>query len=102
MHRRASSWYGAVIAPVGQASMQRVQVPQWSMAGSSGGSGSVVITSPSSSHEPISALMTQVFLPTQPMPARAASSFSMTGAVSTPQARVCVPGTVSRIQSASS
>ena len=53
MHRRASSWYGAVIAPVGQASMQRRHVPQRSIAGSSGGRSSVVIISPSSSHEPI-------------------------------------------------
>ena len=39
MHSRASSWYGATIAAVGQAPMQRVQVPQWSVAGRSTGNG---------------------------------------------------------------
>ena len=35
MQRRASSRYGAVIACVGQTSMQRVQVPQCAVAGGS-------------------------------------------------------------------
>jgi hypothetical protein len=38
MQRRASSWNGAVIAPVGQASMQLVHLPQWLRSGSSGSS----------------------------------------------------------------
>jgi len=33
MQRRASSLYGATIAPVGQAGMQAAQVPQWALAG---------------------------------------------------------------------
>ncbi len=36
MQRRASRWWGAVMARVGQASMQRVHLPQWSPKGGSG------------------------------------------------------------------
>jgi hypothetical protein len=39
MHRRASSSYGATIAPVGQAEMHAVQVPQCAVTGSVSGSG---------------------------------------------------------------
>jgi hypothetical protein len=39
MQRRASSSYGAVIARVGQMSMQRLQLPQCSGCGASTGSG---------------------------------------------------------------
>jgi hypothetical protein len=39
MQRRASSRFGAVIACVGQMSMQRVQVPQCAVAGGSTGNG---------------------------------------------------------------
>ena len=42
MHRRASNRCAAVIAPVGQAVMQRSHVPQRSGTGSSGGNSSVV------------------------------------------------------------
>ena len=37
MHRRASSSYGATIAPVGQAAMHAVQVPQCAVTGSVSG-----------------------------------------------------------------
>jgi hypothetical protein len=95
MHFRASSSYAAVIACVGHASMHRLHVPHRSTAGSSAGSSSVVSTSPSSTHDPMFSLITHVFFPTQPIPARAASSFSITGALSTAQ-RVCASGTSSR------
>ena len=36
MHRRASSWYGAGNALVGQMSRQLLQLPQWSVSGVSG------------------------------------------------------------------
>ncbi len=91
MHRVASSWYGAVIAPVGHASRHRVQVPHRSTAGSSTGRSSVVSTSPSSRNDPACGWITHVFLPIQPTPARAANSFSITGTVSTPH-RVWHPG----------
>jgi hypothetical protein len=38
MQRRASSCQGATMAPVGQAGMQAVQLPQCALAGSSSGS----------------------------------------------------------------
>ena len=37
MQRRASNRWGATMAPVGQASMQAVHVPQWWVTGSLGG-----------------------------------------------------------------
>ena len=40
MQRRASSRYGATIAPVGQALMQALQLPQWPLTGAVSGSGS--------------------------------------------------------------
>ncbi len=91
MHRRASSWYGAVIAAVGHASMHRRQVPHRSTAGSSASSAKLVNISPRKTHDPIFSLITHVFFPIHPIPARAARSFSITGAVSTLH-RVAAPG----------
>lgn len=41
MHSRASTLYGATIAPVGQASMQRVQLPQCAPGVSGASSGAI-------------------------------------------------------------
>jgi hypothetical protein len=83
MQRRASSWYGAVIAPVGQAGMQALQLPQRSFAGVSTGNGRSVNSSPSMKSEPARSLIRFVCLPIQPRPALRASGFYMTGAEST-------------------
>ena len=65
----ASNWWGAMKALVGQASIQRVQVPQRSGAGRSGVSSSEVRITPRKSQEPICWLMMQVFFPIHPTPA---------------------------------
>ena len=57
------------IAAVGQASMQRVQVPQRSGGGASGSRSSVVSSSPRKNHDPSFWLIRQVFLPIHPSPA---------------------------------
>ncbi len=77
MHRRASMVYGAGNASVGQASRQRVQLPQWSVIGGSGRSGRSVRMTPRKKNEPAVSFKTSVFLPIQPMPAAAASSRSV-------------------------
>ena len=64
-------------------SRHALQVPQWSMSGSSGGRSSVVKIEPRNSHEPYSRDTRLVCLPCQPSPAPAASGFSITAAVST-------------------
>ena len=83
MQRRASSRYGTGNAAVGQTSRQAWQVPQESGSDWSGGSSSVVKIAPRNSHEPNSRETRLVCLPCQPMPAAAASGFSITAAVST-------------------
>ena len=83
MHSRASSWYGAVIAPVGQAGRQAVQRPQWSACGASTSSGRSVYSSPSTNQEPARGWIRLVCLPIQPRPALRASGFSITGPEST-------------------
>src|ERR1700686_1238093 len=83
MHLLESSWYGARIASVGQASMQRVQVPHRSGAGMSGASSRDVRITPKKNHEPLFLLMMQVFLPIQPTPAYFAKTRSTIGPVST-------------------
>ena len=83
MQRRGSMRYGSGRAPVGQARRQASQEPQWSSSGGSAGSSSVVNTSPRNSHEPKRRETRLVCLPIQPSPARIASGFSITGAVST-------------------
>src|SRR5437870_6536164 len=70
-------------ASVGQASMQRVHVPQRSGAGVSGSMSSEVSNSPRKNQEPIGSLMRHVFLPIHPSPARLAYARSSNGAVST-------------------
>jgi len=72
-----------MIAPVGQAGMQAVHVPQWALAGASGGRGRSVRISPRKNHEPASRAIRLVCLPIQPRPALRASAFSSTGALST-------------------
>ena len=79
MHKRASSRYGAMIAPVGQASMQAWQVPQWSVAGGSTSRGRSVYSSPRKNQDPAVRLRRLVCLPIHPRPASRASGFSMTG-----------------------
>ncbi len=82
MQRRASSWYGAVIARVGQISMQRAHVPHRSAIGSSAGKARSVRISPRKNIEPASCDSSKVCLPRQPMPDLRASSTSNTGAES--------------------
>jgi hypothetical protein len=57
------------MACVGHASMQRVHVPQRSGGGESGSISIDVRISPRNTHDPISWLIRQVFLPIQPSPA---------------------------------
>ncbi len=89
MQRRASSANGATKAWVGQASRQARQVPHRLRIGcATPPSGSSVTStssrsSPSSAHEPAPGMISSVFLPTKPSPARSASSRSSTGAEST-------------------
>ena len=83
MQRRASRRYGAVIARVGQTSMQRVQLPQCALAGGSTGSGRSTNNSPRKNQLPPSLSIRQVCLPIQPSPALRASARSSTGAEST-------------------
>ena len=83
MHRVASSTCGATNAAVGQASRQRVQVPQWSSAnGASMARSRSVNTVPMKKSDPTPGRSSMVFLPIQPSPARWASSRSGTGPAS--------------------
>ena len=82
MQRRASTWCGATMAPVGQACMQALQLPQWPLTGSVGSSAMSTRISPRKNMEPASRLSTSVCLPRQPWPLRWASSASSTGAES--------------------
>lgn len=61
--------FGLIMAWVGQASRQRVQVPQVPVLGSSGVNGMVVRISPRSTNEPNSGVISVVFLPIKPRPA---------------------------------
>ena len=83
MQRRASTTYGSVIAPVGQARMQSVQDPHRSVPGSSGSRSSVVRISPKRSHDPYCVETRFECFPIQPSPACWAHAFSITGPVST-------------------
>ena len=76
---------------MGQASIQRVHEPQWSVGGVRGGGkeartlvwrGKVVTMVPSKRYEPRFGWMRRVCLPTHPRPAREAYSRSSKGAVS--------------------
>jgi hypothetical protein len=83
MQRVASSTLGSTKASVGQASRQRVQVPQCSVEnGSSGARSRSVKIDPMKVQEPAPGRMSMAFLPIQPSPARSASSRSGTGPVS--------------------
>jgi len=84
MQRRASSWYGAVMARVGQMSRQAVQLPQRDVTGSAAVAaiGRSVQISPRKNQEPASRFSTSVCLPIQPRPALRASAFSSSGALS--------------------
>jgi hypothetical protein len=82
MQRRASSRYGATIARVGQTSRQAVQRPQWSAWAGVRGSGMSTQISPRKNIEPPSRDSASVCLPRQPVPLRAASSTSSSGAES--------------------
>ena len=83
MQRVASTVPGATMAPVGHADRHAVHSPHWSKPGSSGSSGRLVMRHPRNSHEPSSGLITQLFLPIQPMPACCAYTRSWIGPVST-------------------
>ena len=82
MQRRASIWYGPVIACVGHTSMHLAHVPHRSVTGASTGSGRSVRISPRKKVEPASSDSSSVCLPRQPSPALRASSTSITGAES--------------------
>ena len=90
--RRASTTKGSGMAPVGQASRQALQAPQWGVAGASAGSSRLVSRWPSSSQEPRSRWIRLPCLPIQPRPASSAQALSSRGALST-QARQRTPGT---------
>src|SRR6185437_15178614 len=64
MHRVASSMRGSTIAPVGQASMHRVQLPQWSAVnGVSAASGRSIKSVPRKKNDPARGLINIVFFP---------------------------------------
>ena len=79
--RRSES--GAMMARVGQASRQAVQLPQRSSVGSSIGRGSEMNNSPRKNQLPPSRASRFVCLPIQPSPALRARGFSITGPEST-------------------
>ena len=83
MHNRASSLKGAVIACVGQASMHKRHSPQERSSGVSGAKSRVVITLARNTHDPSPLVMSMVFLPINPSPARCARARSRSGPVST-------------------
>ncbi len=71
MQRFASITPGAMMAPVGQSSMQRVHVPHPSAAGPGVGSYTAVVTiDPSTNQLPAPGSSRLAFLPYQPSPAR--------------------------------
>ena len=75
--RAASTTPGCTMAPVGQASRQRRQLPQPSGAGSAlVGNGAVVTTHPSTNQLPAPGTSRFAFLPYHPMPAWYATSRS--------------------------
>ena len=72
------------MASVGHASIQRVQLPQWSAVGSISYSSSIsTISSAKKKKEPTCLLNRLLFLPIQPKPAFFAHALSKTGAEST-------------------
>ena len=75
-------WFDKVWAPVGQALMQALQLPQCSVTGSVAGRARSTNTSPRKNIDPPSRLSTRVCLPRQPRPLRVANSASSTGALS--------------------
>ena len=80
MQRRESSTPpSAAIAPVGQATMQRLHEPHDFRRGESGGTASVVAIAPSSTHGPNPGASSIVDLPSHPSPARAARGRSSSG-----------------------
>src|SRR5512133_898212 len=81
MHLRASTVRSSHIAPVGQASEQSRQVPQWSLSSAlSKTSAAEVTISPRKKNDPQSSLRTRLLRPRHPSPARMAQVFSVTGA----------------------
>src|SRR5688572_31910071 len=100
MHLVESTTYGSTIASVGQASMQAVQLPQWSVIGSSYSRSRFSRISPRKTQEPNSFVITFECFPIQPTPARIAQGFSITGEVST-QTFPAAPGISTTIQSRS-
>ena len=72
MHSRASTPPSGAMAPVGQASMHRRQVPQRSGGGAHCASPSIGIetsNSPRKYHDPVPWWIRHAFLPIQPRPA---------------------------------
>ena len=90
MHLRASITPGAIIAPVGHASIQRLHLPQSGKVAVAvfvrifcGARSSVVIITARKTHVPNSFVIRHVFFPTSPNPASCAKARSKTGPVST-------------------
>src|SRR5690606_28230852 len=84
MHLLASICAGATIASVGQASIQRVQVPQKSPAnGASYSNGKSTISVARKKKDPDFLVIRLAFLPIQPKPVSRAQARSSTGALST-------------------
>ena len=77
--RESSTPPSGAIAPVGQATMQRVQEPHVFRSGASGAISIVVAIAPSSTHGPNPGASSIVDLPSHPSPARAASGRSSSG-----------------------
>src|SRR5262249_42289056 len=76
-HRRESSLYAPANAPVGQAVMHLVQLPQLTcVAGSSGSSATFTNISARKNHEPRLGCSKLVFLPKNPNPALTAAARS--------------------------
>jgi len=96
MQRRGSSEKGAVIAPVGQASMHRRHSPQLRSSDASAGRSSVVTTPAKKTQEPRPFVMSIVFLPINPSPAHRATARSSSGPVST-KVRHSIPGAMASI-----
>ena len=74
--------------------------PQRSGCGASGSSARSTSTVPSTTQLPCSGVMRQPFFPTQPIPARSAQAFSITGATSL-VASVRAPGSAASSSAAS-
>src|SRR5690606_29954697 len=84
IHLLPSTTYGAIMASVGHASIQRLQLPQCSVTvGLSYSNTKSKMSSATKKNEPTFLLIKLVFLPIQPNPDFCAHALSKTGAEST-------------------